>query len=274
MPDRLTPGPVRGNPSVREAVCVHTRKVYDSCRDKECVQDMHVYLTPASQSVLETATSVRPGTAQLLWIYVDVDSVPFNKGFYTVDAVYYYRVTAEASTGAGRPTVIEGAASYAKRVILYGSEGTMRTFTSTYTPTAADIQDLEDFSMPIGVVETVEPILLSVKVLDNCKAAGSQICELGDVPEAVAAAFDEPLVLAPTDRSLLVTLGQFSVVKLEREVQMLMPVYDDCVPDKQCEASSEDPCEVFERFRFPVEEFAPPGLPGGGNGGRGGNCCD
>ena len=270
MPERLTPGPVRGNPSVREAVCVHTRKVYDSCRDKECVQDMHVYLTPASQAVLENASSVRPGTAQLLWIYVDVDSVPFNKGFYTVDAVYYYRVTAEASTGGGRPTTIEGAASYAKRVILYGGEGTMRTFTSTYTPSAADLRDPEERSMPIGVVETVEPILLSVKVLDNCRP-GSQICELGDVPEAVAAAFEAPLVLDHRERALLVTLGQFSVVKLEREVQMLMPVYDDCVPEKQCEATSEDPCEVFERFRFPVEEFAPPGM-GDGSGRCG--CCD
>ncbi len=49
-------------------------------------------------------------------------------------------------------------------------------------------------------------------------------------------------------------------MKLEREVQLLMPVYDNCIPDKQCEASSEDPCEVFERFRFPVEEFTPPDL--------------
>ena len=78
MPERLTPGPVRGNTCVKEAVCGHTRKVYDSCRDKECIQDMRVYLTTASQTVLESATSVRPGTAQLIWVYVDVDSVPFN----------------------------------------------------------------------------------------------------------------------------------------------------------------------------------------------------
>lgn len=266
MPERLTPGPVRGNPSVREAVCVHTRKVYDSCRDKECVQDMRVYLTASSQEVLDSAASVRPGTAQLIWIYVDVDSVPFNKGFYTVDAVYFYRITAEAFTGIGKPTTIEGVASYSKRVILYGSEGTMRTFLSTYSPDPDDVRDLEDFTMPIGVVETVEPILLSVKALDNCCANGNTVCELGDVPEAVAAAFDAPIVLDPADRELFATVGQFSIVKLEREVQMLMPVYDNCVPDKQCEASSEDPCEVFERFRFPVEEFAPPALNGVGGG--------
>ncbi len=260
MPERLTPGPVRGNPCVKEAVCVHTRKVYDSCRDKECIQDMRVYLTTASQTVLESATSVRPGTAQLIWVYVDVDSVPFNKGFYTVDAVYFYRITAEAYTGVGKPTMIEGVASYSKRVILYGSEGAMRTFVSTYNPESDDTRTPENFTMPIGVVETVEPILLSVKALDNCQMPGCPVCELGEVPEEIAAAFDLPLVLDPTTRMLYVTIGQFSVVKLEREVQLLMPVYDNCIPDKQCEASSEDPCEVFERFRFPVEEFTPPDI--------------
>lgn len=29
----------------REAVCVHTSKVYDSCRSKECLRDIRVYLT-------------------------------------------------------------------------------------------------------------------------------------------------------------------------------------------------------------------------------------
>lgn len=96
MPERLSPGPVRGNPCVKEAVCVHTRKVYDSCRDKDCVQDLRVYLTQSSQQTLDRAATVKPLSARLIWVYVDVDSVPFNKGFYTVDAVYYYRITAEA----------------------------------------------------------------------------------------------------------------------------------------------------------------------------------
>ncbi|MBE6935903.1 MAG: hypothetical protein E7458_05305 [Ruminococcaceae bacterium] len=261
MPERLSPGPVRGNPCVKEAVCVHTRKVYDSCRDKECIQDMRVYLTEPSQAVLATATSVRPGGAQLIWVYVDVDAVPFNKGFYTVDAVYFYRITAEVFTGVGKPTTIEGVASYSKRVILYGSEGKLRTFLSTYNPDPDDTRSPENFTMPIGVVEAVEPILLSVKTLENSQMPSCPICELGEVPEAVLSAFDAPLVLESGGRTLYVTIGQFSVVKLEREVQMLMPVYDNCIPDKQCDsASSEDPCEVFERFRFPVEEFAPPDL--------------
>ena len=83
MPDRVSPGPIRSNQMPREAVCVHTKKVYDSCRDKECLQDIRVYLTRCSQSVLDSSINVKAKSAELLWAYIDVESVPFNKGFYT-----------------------------------------------------------------------------------------------------------------------------------------------------------------------------------------------
>ncbi len=255
MPDRLSPGPVRGNPCVKEAVCVHTRKVYDSCRDKDCVQDLRVYLTQSSQQTLDRAATVKPVSANLIWVYVDVDSVPFNKGFYTVDAVYYYRITAEAFMGVGRPVQLTGAASYTKRVILYGSEGKMRTFYSAFAPDAADVA--EDHTMPSAAVEAVEPILLAVRAGDTPLP---NICGVGEMPDAVLSAFEEPLVLDNSGRMLYATVGQFSIVKLERETQLLIPVYDSCIPEKICESSSEDPCQVFDRFRFPVEEFNPPDL--------------
>ena len=37
MPEKVMPGPVEGTGGIREAVCVHTRKIYDSCRDKDCM---------------------------------------------------------------------------------------------------------------------------------------------------------------------------------------------------------------------------------------------
>jgi len=33
MPDKVSPGPLCGNHPPKEAVCIHTRKVYDSCRE-------------------------------------------------------------------------------------------------------------------------------------------------------------------------------------------------------------------------------------------------
>lgn len=35
MADKVMPGPVEGPDGIREAVCVHTRKIYDSCREQQ-----------------------------------------------------------------------------------------------------------------------------------------------------------------------------------------------------------------------------------------------
>ncbi len=35
MPEKVMPGPVEDLSGIREAVCIHTRKIYDSCREKD-----------------------------------------------------------------------------------------------------------------------------------------------------------------------------------------------------------------------------------------------
>ena len=35
MADRVIPGPIEDSRGIREAVCIHTKKIYDSCRDKD-----------------------------------------------------------------------------------------------------------------------------------------------------------------------------------------------------------------------------------------------
>ena len=48
MPDKVMPGPVEDFGCIREAVCIHTKKVFDSCRDKDCIEDLRFY--PKMQS--------------------------------------------------------------------------------------------------------------------------------------------------------------------------------------------------------------------------------
>ena len=43
MPENGMPGPACDLSSVRESVCIHTRKIFDSCRDKDCVEDLRFY---------------------------------------------------------------------------------------------------------------------------------------------------------------------------------------------------------------------------------------
>ena len=254
----MTPGPINGgnNSIPREAVCVHTRKVYDSCKDKECLQDLRVYLTRCSQPYFESAINVKPKTAELLWAYIDVEPIPFNKGFYTVDVKYFYKVTADAFCGVGRPKEIHGLATYDKRTVLFGSEGSVRIFSSSVAEHANDVQNIEKTNLPVAVVEVVDPVALGVKVVDNndccCDASPYEI------PEGVCRCFDDDLLVTDDCKKLYATLGQFSIIRLERDIQLLMPAYDICLPEKECAGNSDDPCDLFSKFKFPVDEFFPP----------------
>ena len=71
------PGPIGGNNGnsaggFREAVCVHTKKVYDSCRSKECLRDIRVYLTRDAQELINAGgiASVKPREAELLCVSI------------------------------------------------------------------------------------------------------------------------------------------------------------------------------------------------------------
>ena len=93
MPDRVEPGPMEGSRGIREAVCIHTRKIFDSCKDKDCLEDLRFYPCLQYADVLSRALSVKGGSARLLHIYIDVEPVSFNRGFYTVDLRFFYAVT-------------------------------------------------------------------------------------------------------------------------------------------------------------------------------------
>lgn len=271
MPDKVTPGPLRGCPMPREAVCIHTRKVYDSCRDKDCLQDLRVYLTRCSQAALDSAINVKPRSAELIWAYVDVEPITFNRGFYTVDVRYFYRIDADAFSGLGRATPITGIATFDKRTILFGSEGSARIFSSQYAA-GPDNQSLERTNLPIASVEVVDPVILGTKILEG---DGVGECCPSEIPAPVCACFDDEILISDEGRKLYATLGQFSIIRLERDIQLLMPAYDICMPDKSCPGSAEDPCDLFQKIKFPVDEFFPPRMSDmirTGNGNQKG-CC-
>ena len=105
-------------------------------------------------------------------------------------------------------------------------------------------------------VQVVDPILLSCRLVDSNSAT---LDPLVSFPESITSAFDSPLALDP-DKTAFVTMGMFTVVQIERAVQMLVPVYDFCIPAKECVNTYDDPCELFKKIRFPVNEFFPPKL--------------
>ena len=118
---------------------------------------------------------------------------------------------------------------------------------------------LKRANAPIAVVEAVDPIVLDARILDCCGKRECD-CDLCEVPSFVNGCFGGELSSGDDSRRIYVTLGQFSIVRLERDSQLLVPVYDYCMPDKECScgSGSEDPCCVFRNIAFPVGEFFPP----------------
>ena len=35
MPEKVVPGPVQDSACIREAVCIHTKKIFDSCKEED-----------------------------------------------------------------------------------------------------------------------------------------------------------------------------------------------------------------------------------------------
>lgn len=276
MPEKVIPGPVGDTACIREAVCIHTKKIFDSCRDKDCVEDLRFYPTQQSQAVIERAISVKAGTAELLYVYIDVEPVGFNRGFFTVDLRYFYRVTAHAFVGAARPVEICGLCVFEKRVILFGSEGSARIFSSQMAADGLDEQNVSKSNRPVAVVTATDPIVLSARLVDVCECRPGD-GELAEVPAGICACFGSDLVFSGEGKRVYVTLGQFSIIRLERDTQLLMPAYDYCLPDKECNCDAgreEDPCDTFRRVQFPVDEFFPPNsIRGTENGGDAPSCC-
>ena len=143
--------------------CIETGKIYDSCRDKESIANLRVYLTEAGQCLVDRAINVKCRKCEIIWIYSDVEPVQFNRGYYSVELKFFFRVTLDVFTGIGRPTQVEGIATFDKKVILFGSEGNAKTFRSKYRFNDADVQLWQKNNLPeahIDVCVTFEIKLL------------------------------------------------------------------------------------------------------------------
>jgi len=246
---------------LREALSIHTRKITDSCRDKDCIEDLRVYLTTGSQTILDSAAGAKVRCADLLYTYIDVEPVAFDRNRYCIDVTFYYRILADATVGTCRPASLYGLAVFSKRAVLCGEDSRAHIFSSDTRIHEADGLSRYSANRPTAVVEVLDPMVLSSKVKDICDCACQETTTV-QIPAYIREMFDDELVLSGDRRRLFVTLGQFSIVRLERDAQLVVPVLDYSLPTKECcdtAGCSEDPCEMFSRIPFPAAQFTPRG---------------
>ncbi len=240
-----------------QSMSVHTRKITDSCRDKDCIEDLRVYLTASSQQFLDTATNVRVRCAELITTSIEVEPVAFDRNHYCIDMTFYYRILADAVVGTCRPATLNGLAVFSKRAVLCGEDSRAHIFRSDTRIGAPDGITQIYANRPSAVVEVLDPMVLSSKMKELCDCGCEPPCQ---VPNPVRSLFDEELVITGGKRRLYVTLGQFSIVRLERDAQLVIPVLEYSIPEKNCcegnACCPEDPCEMFSRIPFPTQQFS------------------
>ena len=148
---------LRCNPQdLQHAMSIHTRKITDSCRDKDCIEDLRVYLTTGSQAQLDCAANARVRCAELLYTYIDVEPVAFDRNHYCIDVTFYYRILADAVVGTSRPAALYGLAVFTKRAVLCGEDSCAHIYRSDTRMGALDGQSILSANRPTAVVEVTD----------------------------------------------------------------------------------------------------------------------
>ena len=239
----------------RGTVCIDTKRVFDSCRDRDCFEDTRVYLTAAGEEVLANATSIRTKSAKIIAAYVGVNEVPFNNGFYQITVRYFIEIEAEGCIGVGKSQSFRGVAALEKDVVLYGGESNVITFSSDPESGYCDMNCVAINTDPVAIVETVQPIVLGTKVVEcTCPPPCGECAE---IPFTVQDCMGEELVFNSTGPRLYVSFGIFSVIRLVRDAQLLVQATDYSVPDKECTPATgnDNPCALFRTMAFPISQF-------------------
>ena len=99
-------------------------------------------LFPTSvQPIVDASANVRVRDVDVISVYIDMQPIPFNRGYYSIDLTFFFDVSLElyggATVGCER---VSGISIFNKKVILYGSEGNVKMFTSESCRDEADLQ--------------------------------------------------------------------------------------------------------------------------------------
>ncbi len=246
-----------------ETVCIDCNRILDSCRDKDCFEDVRVYLGSFGQEIIEKTSNIKVKNTKVVWTCLDLEPVQFNRGFYQITVRFYTRICFEACLCPGKVQEFDGIAITEKKIILYGSEGNVNIFRSEAgTPCFCEKPQYNEnakSNAPTVVCEVTDPIALGVKVTKQDHTCHCCCC-IDDIPKHVCECLSS--CLCDTDdgyKNIYVTLGFFSVIRIERPCQYMINATEYTIPDKVCvESSDEDPCATFAKMSFPVSEFYPP----------------
>ncbi len=235
--------------------CIIAFKVYDSCRQQDCLTEAEIGPARAAECICiggehmnegdvidppDDAAAVSIDRLKIKRILV-VDKSPndFRRGFWDIDLkyVFEYRLTFREANGRIIAT-IRANSIFNKKVTLFGSIG----------ENLAIATDLLMSQGGDGTTLDAEPF-----VLVEAKAV-ALTAELKYTKRKNITRED----LSPTPNAVAVTIGLFTIIKLYRIVNLTVESRGFCIPDECDDISPLEPCRVFDNLDFPMDAFAPP----------------
>ncbi|MBO5716317.1 MAG: hypothetical protein J6S23_08020, partial [Clostridia bacterium] len=173
----------------RETVCIEANRVLDSCRDRDCYENVQVFLTNYGNEIIERTGNIRVKSSCIAWSNITVDPIAFNRGFYSVNMRLYIKITFEACLAPGRIQEFDGVAVIDKTVVLFGGESNLNVFKSNGTSGFCEMPTelcCSEGNVPTAIAEVVDPIILGAKIIEkhhdhHCFCC----CTCGDIPEGV-----------------------------------------------------------------------------------------
>jgi len=288
--------------------CIIAQKIFDQCRLQKCLSPAILGPARAARTIpacnemfCEGDIIVPPCNAasvtmrNLILSKIEILSKkknPLKNGCWDIEIKYVFKYTLEFRKSDGTEICsIPATSVYTLKVTLFGS-------TESDVTSATDMYSCHENLMGgpfVSVEGKAMGLQAELKYPSNCGCGCGTGCgtgcgndcgtgcgnDCGTGPGNDDTAFGAPIAVN-------VTIGLFTVIKVFRTVNMLVHSLGNCIPEKMVGPASEmDPCDFFDRLKFPMEIFAPTATPtscfdlndvssgncGSGNAGSGGCGC-
>lgn len=231
--------------------CIIAFKVYDSCRQQDCLDSNLIGPARAACTTQACGNNITAGeiinppdnAAAVVMKNVTVEKVivvskepsPFKLGYWDIDLKYVISYTLDFKNVNGDTICSVPARSlFNKMVTLFGSLTTGSNISTDILNGESHSIDLQNG--PFVLIESKAVGLRSELRLNNC---------CNNPKDQIDAVF--------------VTIGLFTIVKLYRLVNLTVESKGFCIPEECDDVGAETtPCEFFEGLDFPMDVFAPP----------------
>lgn len=245
---------VCGNNKIKDE-CLIAFKVYDSCRQQNCLDSGIVGPARAANCTTYCGNTVQQGEIIVpptnaagvavsdlkveRVVIVSKNPSNFKLGYWDIDLKYVFSYTLSFKNVNGDTLcTVDAQSVYNKMVTLFGSATTESAISTDLLSSSGTTIDLN--ADPFVWVES-KGVALKVELGYN-----NSCCNAG--------ADDENADV------VRITIGLFTIIKLYRIVNLVVSSKGFCIPNV-CEDSANDPCDAFDDLDFPMDTFAPPQKP-------------